>query len=163
MGKKGSLLVKIPMHLYVSLHDRQLTNHISFLVSYLLEEFLNASDVRISWAEMPSKSEQREYLKRKLEEFCSRTGIPTEPPKPSFQEKAEPTYAEPPKSPVQERMETAYMQDPRPPVQERAEPPRTSIQERMENYAEPLKPSVQEQQQDGFSFAKEDRWWESLW
>jgi hypothetical protein len=87
---------------------------------------------------MPTKSEQREYLERKLKEFFSRTGMPTELPKPSFQEKAEPTYAEPPK----------------PPVQGKAEPPRTSTQERMENYAEP---------RDDFSFSKEDRWWESLW
>jgi hypothetical protein len=71
MGKKGSILVKLPMQLYVSLHDRQLNNHISFLVSRLLEEFLKATDVRISWAEMPTKAEQRKYLKRKLQEFLS--------------------------------------------------------------------------------------------
>jgi hypothetical protein len=117
MEKKAKVLVYIPRKLYIELHERQLTNHVSYLVSRLLEEFLKAG-VRISWEEIPTKSEQREYLKRKLEEFFSRTGMPTNPPKPSFQEKAEHTYAEPPKSPVQERMETAYMQDPRPPVQE---------------------------------------------
>jgi len=77
--------VKLPMQLYVSLHDRQLNNHISFLVSRLLEEFLKATDVRISWAEMPSKAEQREYLERKLREFFSQTGQSTEPPKPPVQ------------------------------------------------------------------------------
>jgi hypothetical protein len=87
MGKKGSILVKLPMQLYVSLHDRQLSNHISFLVSRLLEEFLKATDVRISWAEMPSKAQQREYLERKLKEFFSQTGQSTEPPKPSVQER----------------------------------------------------------------------------
>ncbi len=98
MGKKGSILVKLPMQLYVSLHDRQLNNHISFLVSRLLEEFLKATDVRISWAEMPSKAEQRKYLERKLKEFFSQTGQSTEPPKPPVQEKTEPTRVqEPPK------------------------------------------------------------------
>jgi hypothetical protein len=91
MEKKGSILVKLPMQLYVSLHDRQLNNHISFLVSRLLEEFLKATDVRISWAEMPTKAEQREYLERKLKEFLSRNGLSTEPPKPPVQEKTEPT------------------------------------------------------------------------
>jgi hypothetical protein len=71
MGKKGSILVKLPMDLYVSLHDRQLNSHISFLVSRLLEEFLKAADVRISWATMPSKTEQRRYLDQKLQEFLS--------------------------------------------------------------------------------------------
>jgi len=98
MGKKGSILVKLPMQLYVSLHDRQLNNHISFLVSRLLEEFLKATDVRISWAEMPSRAEQREYLERKLKEFFSQTGQSTEPPKPPVQEKKETSYVqEPPK------------------------------------------------------------------
>lgn len=90
--------MRLPMQLYVSLHDRQLSNHISFLVSRLLEEFLKATDVRISWAEMPTKAEQREYLERKLKEFFSRTGQSTEPPNPPVQEKAEPTRVqEPPK------------------------------------------------------------------
>jgi hypothetical protein len=117
MGKKGSLLVKIPMHLYVSLHDRQLTNHISFLVSYLLEEFLKATDVRITWAEMPTKAEQREYLKRKLEEFFSRTGLSTEPPKPPVQERTEPIH-------VQERPKDDYSATkPEPAKEERTAPP----------------------------------------
>jgi hypothetical protein len=104
MGKKGSILVKLPMQLYVSLHDRQLSNHISFLVSRLLEEFLKATDVRISWVEMPSKAEQREYLERKLREFLSRSGL----------------YAQgSPKPPVQERRETSYVQEPpSPPMRE---------------------------------------------
>ena len=90
--------MKLPMQLYVSLHDRQLNNHISFLVSRLLEEFLKATDVRISWAEMPSRAEQREYLERKLKEFFSQTGQSTEPPKPPVQEKTEsPNVQENPK------------------------------------------------------------------
>ncbi len=96
MGKKGSILVKLPMQLYVSLHDRQLNNHISFLVSRLLEEFLKATDVRISWAEMPSRAEQREYLERKLKEFFSQLRQSTEPPHQPVQEKAEPTRVQEP-------------------------------------------------------------------
>jgi len=47
---------------------------------------------------MPTKAEQREYLKRKLKEFFSQTGQSTEPPKPPVQEKTEPTRVqEPPK------------------------------------------------------------------
>jgi hypothetical protein len=94
MEKKGSILVKLPMELYVSLHDRQLSNHISFLVSRLLEEFLKATDVRISWAEMPTKAEQREYLERKLKEFFSQTGLSTETPEPPVQEKTESTHVQ---------------------------------------------------------------------
>jgi len=120
MEKKGSILVRLPMQLYVSLHDRQLSNHISFLVSRLLEEFLKATDVRISWAEMPTKAEQREYLERKLKEFFSRTGQSTEPPNPPVQEKAEPTRVqEPPKEvyastkpePVKEKPPTPPKED----------------------------------------------------
>jgi outer membrane biosynthesis protein TonB len=114
MGKKGSILVKLPMQLYVSLHDRQLANHISFLVSCLLEEFLKAADVRISWAEMPTKAEQREYLERKLREFFSQTGQSTEPPKPPVQEKPKQTElpAEPIKSPPSYVQETPKKSEP---------------------------------------------------
>jgi len=109
--------VKLPMQLYVSLHDRQLNNHISFLVSRLLEEFLKATDVRISWAEMPSRAEQREYLERKLKEFFSQTGQSTEPPKPPVQEKTEPTRVqEPPK-------EVVAPSQPEPAKEERTPPP----------------------------------------
>jgi hypothetical protein len=114
MGKKGSILVKLPMQLYVSLHDRQLNNHISFLVSRLLEEFLKATDVRISWAEMPSKAEQREYLERKLKEFLSRNGLSAEAVKPPVQERPKQTElpSEPPKPPVQEKAEPTRVQEP---------------------------------------------------
>jgi hypothetical protein len=98
MEKKNKVLVYLPRRLYVELHERQLTNHVSYLVSRLLEEFLKATDVRISWAEMPTKAEQREYLERKLKEFFSLTGQSTEPPKPPVQEKTEPPRVqEPPK------------------------------------------------------------------
>jgi hypothetical protein len=91
MERKSKVLVYLPRKLYVELHERQLTNHVSYLVSRLLEEFLKATDVRISWAEMPSRAEQREYLERKLKEFFSQLGQSTEPPNQHVQEKAEPT------------------------------------------------------------------------
>jgi hypothetical protein len=116
MEKKGSILVKLPMELYVSLHDRQLNNHISFLVSRLLEEFLKATDVRISWAEMPTKAEQREYLERKLKEFFSQTRQSTEPPKPSVQEKKETSY-------VQETSKEGLAPSKPEPVKEEKTPP----------------------------------------
>jgi hypothetical protein len=132
MEKKGSILVKLPMQLYVSLHDRQLNNHISFLVSRLLEEFLKATDVRISWVEMPSKAEQREYLERKLREFLSQTGQSTEAVKPPVQEKTEPTR-------VQEKPKQTDMpsEPPKPPVQSLP----TYVQEEPKQIDMPTKPS----------------------
>jgi outer membrane biosynthesis protein TonB len=103
MEKKTKVLVYLPRKLYIELHERHLTNHVSYLVSRLLEEFLKTG-VRISWAEIPTKEEQREYLERKLEEIFSRTGLSTEPSKPSL-----PT--EPPKPPVQGRTEPIHMQE----------------------------------------------------
>jgi len=101
MERKSKVLVYLPQELYIDLHERQLTNHVSYLVSRLIEEFLQATDVRISWAEMPTKAEQREYLERKLKEFFSQTGQSTEPPNPPVQEKTEPTRVqEPPKEVV---------------------------------------------------------------
>jgi hypothetical protein len=95
MEKKGSVLVKLPMQLYVSLHDRQLNNHISYLVSRFLEEFLKAADVRISWAEMPTKAEQRRYLEQKFQEFLSGTLKGFEEPQEKISEKAkEPSLTE---------------------------------------------------------------------
>jgi len=70
MEKKVKVLVYLPRKIYVELHERQLTNHISYLVSRLLEEFFKTG-VQISWREMQSKPEQREYLERKLKEFLS--------------------------------------------------------------------------------------------
>jgi hypothetical protein len=90
MEKKSNMLVHLPQKLYIDLHERQLTNHVSYLVSRLLEEFLMAADVRISWAEIPSKAGQREYLEKKLREFLSRRVLPTEPSKPPVQEGVEP-------------------------------------------------------------------------
>jgi len=106
MEKKSKVLVYLPRKLYVQLHERQLTNHVSYLVSRLLEEFLKATDVRISWEEMETKAEQREYLERKLREFLSRNGYPTEAVKPFVQERVNP------KPPVQEKKETFYVQEP---------------------------------------------------
>jgi uncharacterized membrane protein len=61
-----------------------------------LEEFFKRTDVNISREEMPTKAEQREYLKRKLREFFSQTGLSTEAEKPPVQEKAEPTRVQEP-------------------------------------------------------------------
>jgi hypothetical protein len=104
MEKKGKITVYLPQKLYIEIYERHLEHHFSHLVSLLVEEFLKATDVRISWAEMPSKAEQREYLERKLREFLSRSGL----------------YAQgSPKPPVQERRETSYVQEPpSPPMRE---------------------------------------------
>ncbi len=90
MEKKTKVLVYLPRKLYIEVHERQLTNHVSYLVSRLLEEFLKATDVRISWTEMENKAEQREYLERKLREFLSQRDLPAEPPKTPVQEGMEP-------------------------------------------------------------------------
>lgn len=86
--------VYLPKEIYAELYRRQLPEHFSFLVASLLEEFFKRTDISISREEMPTKAEQREYLKRKLKEFFSQTGQSTEPPKPPVQEKAEPTYVQ---------------------------------------------------------------------
>ncbi len=90
MERKSKVLVYLPRKLYIEIHERQLTNHVSYLVSRLLEELLKATDVRISWAEMPSKAEQREYLEKKLREFLSQRDLPAEPPKTPVREGVEP-------------------------------------------------------------------------
>jgi outer membrane biosynthesis protein TonB len=90
--------IYLPKEIYAELYRRQLPEHFSFLVACLLEEFFKRTDISISREEMPTKAEQREYLKRKLKEFFSQTGQSTEPPKPPVQEKTEPTRVqEPPK------------------------------------------------------------------
>ena len=86
--------VYLPKEIYAELYRRQLPEHFSFLVACLLEEFFKRTDISISREEMPTKAEHREYLKRKLKEFFSQTGQSTEPPKPSVQEKTEPTYVQ---------------------------------------------------------------------
>jgi hypothetical protein len=93
--------IYLPKEIYAELYRRQLPEHFSFLVACLLEEFFKRTDISISRAEMPTKAEQREYLKRKLREFFSQTGRSTEPPKPPMKEKTEPTY-------VQERPKDAF-------------------------------------------------------
>jgi hypothetical protein len=110
MEKKGKITVYLPQKLYIEIYERHLEHHFSHLVSLLVEEFLKATDVRISWAEMPSKAEQREYLERKLKEFLSRSGLSSSPP----------AYTqEPSKPPVQEKKETSYVQEPpSPPMRE---------------------------------------------
>jgi hypothetical protein len=118
MERKSKVLVYLPRKLYIELHERQLTNHVSYLVSRLLEAFLRATDVRISWAKMPTKAEQREYLERKLKEFFFQAGQPTEPPKPPVQEKTEPTS-------VQEAPKEVYtVSKPKPAKEEPPTPPK---------------------------------------
>ncbi len=86
--------VYLPKEIYAELYRRQLPEHFSFLVASLLEEFFKRTDISISREEMPTKAEQREYLKRKLKEFFSQLGQSTEPPKPPVQEKTEPTHVQ---------------------------------------------------------------------
>ena len=118
MERKSKVLVYLPRKLYIELHERQLTNHVSYLVSRLLEEFLKATDVQISWEEMETKTEQREYLERKLREFFSQTGQSTEPPQPPVQEKTEPTS-------VQEAPKEVYtVSKPKPAKEEPPTPPK---------------------------------------
>jgi uncharacterized membrane protein len=83
--------VYLPKEIYAELYRRQLPEHFSFLVASLLEEFFKRTDISISREEMPTKAEQREYLKRKLKEFFSQTGLSAEAVKPPVQEKTEPT------------------------------------------------------------------------
>jgi hypothetical protein len=90
MEKKGKITVYLPQKLYIEIYERHLEHHFSHLVSLLVEEFIRDTDARISWAEMPSKAEQREYLEKKLREFLSQRDLPAEPPKPPVQEGMEP-------------------------------------------------------------------------
>jgi len=135
MERKSKVLVYLPRKLYVQLHERLLTNHVSYLVSRLLEEFLRATDVRISWTEMENKAEQREYLERKLKEFLSRNGLSAEVVQPPVQELSKLTElsAEPPKPPMQEVPKRVELP---------TEPPKTAVQSPTppkEDYT-PLKP-----------------------
>ena len=106
--------IYLPKEIYAELYRRQLPEHFSFLVACLLEEFFKRADISISREEMPTKAEQREYLKRKLKEFFSQTGQSTELPNPSVQEKAEPTR-------VQENPKDVFVSAKSEPVKE--EPP----------------------------------------
>jgi hypothetical protein len=93
--------VYLPREIYAELYRRQLPEHFSFLVACLLEEFFKRTDVNISREEMPTRAEQREYLKRKIRELCSHAGVSTEPPKPPEQERTESIH-------VQERPKDNY-------------------------------------------------------
>jgi hypothetical protein len=118
MERKAKITVYLPQRLYIEIHERHLERHFSHLVSLLLEEFLRATDVRIYWAEMPNKAEQREYIERKVRELFSRAGVSSEPPKQPVQEKTEPTY-------VQERPKDVFESaKPKPPKEEPLTPPK---------------------------------------
>jgi len=108
--------IYLPKEIYAELYRRQLPEHFSFLVACLLEEFFKRADISISREEMPTKAEQREYLKRKLKEFFSQTGQSAEPPKPPVQEKTELTY-------VQERPKDVFESAKPKPVKEEPPPP----------------------------------------
>jgi hypothetical protein len=147
MEKKEKITVYLPQKLYVEVYDRQLAHHFSHLVSLLVEAFIRSTDVRISWAEMPNRADQRMYLERKVREFLSRAGF--------VQERTEPTtLVEPPKPPVQERTEPIHMQE-RP----------------KDNYSaaksEPIKeepPPPPKEKDQGLSFEEEFvKRWEHLW
>jgi hypothetical protein len=94
--------VYLPKEIYAELYRRQLPEHFSFLVACLLEEFFKRTDISISREEMPTRAEQREYLKRKLKEFFSQTGQSTEPPKPSVQERPKDVFESAKPEPVKE-------------------------------------------------------------
>jgi hypothetical protein len=126
MEKKGKITVYLPQKLYIEIYERHLEHHFSHLVSLLVEAFLKNTDIRISWADMPNKAEQREYLERKLGEFLSRNGLSTEAVKPPVQEKPKQTDlpSEPPKPPAQPP--SAHVQEtskPEPIKEEKATPP----------------------------------------
>jgi hypothetical protein len=109
----------LPKEIYAELYRRQLPEHFSFLVACLLEEFFKRTDINISREEMPTKAEQREYLKRKLREFFSQTGQSVEPPTPPVQEKTEPTRVqEPPKEVFASSKPKPVKEDKTPPSKE---------------------------------------------
>jgi hypothetical protein len=83
--------IYLPKEIYAELYRRQLPEHFSFLVACLLEEFFKRTDLSISREDMPTRAEQREYLRRKVREFFSQTGLSAEAVKPPVQEKTEPT------------------------------------------------------------------------
>jgi hypothetical protein len=66
MEKKEKLTVYMPQRLYAEVFERQLAHHFSHLVSLLVEGFIRATDIRISWMEMPNKADQKAYLERKV-------------------------------------------------------------------------------------------------
>jgi hypothetical protein len=117
MERKAKITVYLPQRLYIEIHERHLERHFSHLVSLLLEEFLKATDVRIYWAEMPNKAEQREYIERKVRELFSRAGVSSEPPKQPVQEKTEPPR-------VQESKEVFAPSKPKPVKEEPPTPPK---------------------------------------
>jgi hypothetical protein len=88
--------IYLPKEIYAELYRRQLPEHFSFLIACLLEEFFKRADLSISREEMPTRAEQREYLKRKVREFFSQTGLSAKVPKPPVQEKTEATYVQEP-------------------------------------------------------------------
>ena len=125
MKRKVKITVYLPQRLYIEIHERHLGHHFSHLVSLLVEEFLRATDVQISWAEMPSKAEQREYLERKVRELFSRAGQSTELPKSLVQERAKQVElpSEPPKPSVQGNFKEVYAGSKPEPVKEEKTPP----------------------------------------
>jgi len=114
MEKKERITVYLPQKLYIEIFDRDLDHQFSYLVALLVEGFIRTTDARISWAEMPTKPEQREYLERKVRELFSRAGLSTELPRPPVQERTEPTY-------VQETPKEVFVSTKPEPVKE--EPP----------------------------------------
>jgi len=86
--KEGRVRIRtyLPQKVYVELHKRYMYDHLPFLLALFLEEFLETG-VSISWEEMPTKAEQKQYLEQKLREFLSGT-IKGRPPQESSSKKA---------------------------------------------------------------------------
>jgi len=69
--ERARVTIYLPKELYAEVHERHLSEHLSFLIASFLREFFK-TDVRISWDTLTSKKEQREFLEKKLQEFFSR-------------------------------------------------------------------------------------------
>jgi hypothetical protein len=134
MEKKERITVYLPRKLYIEIFDRNLDHQFSYLVALLVEEFIRTTDARISWAEMPNKTEQREYLERLVRGLLGRAGatymqegqteLSAEFPKPSVQESPKQTElpSEPPKPSVQGSPKEAHEVSEPEPVKQKVSP-----------------------------------------
>jgi len=108
--KKDKVRVRtyLPRKVYVELHKRYMYDHLPFLLEFLLEGFLETG-VHISWEEMPTKAEQKQYLERKLREFLSGK-VKGEYPQERILEKAE-TVPSSPEVKKEEKKEEVRAED----------------------------------------------------
>jgi hypothetical protein len=152
--KKERFTVFLPQKLSIEIFERRLDHHFSYLVALLVEGFIRATDVRISWMEMPNKAEQRAYLERKVRELFSRAGLSTEPPKPPVQESTEPSHVQ-----GSSKLTEIPTESPKPPVQERTESIHAQEKPKDDYSATESKPTKEEQTAP----PGKDAWWESFW